>query len=438
VTSNDVYFGTTNPPPLAGSTAANTFSPKGLNYGTTYYWKIVSNNNNGSGPSPVWSFTTFAVSAALRFIPVTPCRVVDTRLADGPFGGPSMPAGTSRDFAIPNSACNIPATAQAYSLNVTVVPPGPLGYLIIWPAGQPRPVVSTLNSRDGRIKANAAIVPAGNGGAVSVYASSTTQVVLDIDGYFVPATDPSALAFYPLPPCRVADSRNANGELGGPLLAAGTSRSFPILSSSCGVPASAQAYSLNLTAVPNGPVGYITTWPTGQAKPTVSTLNARTGTITANAAIVPAGAGGAIDVFASGSTDLVMDINGYFAPAGAGGLSLYNLPPCRVLDSRLPTGSPALSAGVTANVDVTDSGCGAPLAARAFVLNATVVPTPAGLGYLILWPQGAAKPGVSTLNARDAAITSNMAIVPTANGSISAFPSSPTYLVLDISGYFAP
>ena len=102
--------------------------------------------------------------------------------------------------------CNIPTTAAAYSLNVTVVPQGPLGYLTIWPTGEGQPVVSTLNSLDGRIKANAAIVPAGTNGAVSVYVTNTTNVILDINGYFAPASR-STLAFYPLPPCRVADTR---------------------------------------------------------------------------------------------------------------------------------------------------------------------------------------------------------------------------------------
>jgi hypothetical protein len=71
------------------------------------------------------------------------------------------------------------------------------------------------------------------------------------------------------------------------------------------------------------------------------------------------------------------------------------------------------------------------------VLNATVVPS-GPLGFLTLWPHGAVQPPVSTLNAGDGAITSNMAIVPTTDGSISAFASDPTHLVLDISGYFAP
>jgi hypothetical protein len=57
---------------------------------------------------------------------------------------------------------------------------------------------------------------------------------------------------------------------------------------------------------------------------------------------------------------------------------------------------------------------------------------------LTLWPDGTAQPFVATLNAVDAAITSNLAIVPTMNGNIDAFASAPTHLVLDIFGYFAP
>ena len=96
----------------------------------------------------------------LGFVPVTPCRIADTRKADGPFGGPSLASGATRSFAIPSSACGIPSTAAAYSLNVTVVPDGALFYLTVWPTGESQPVVSLLNSIDGRIKANAAIVPA--------------------------------------------------------------------------------------------------------------------------------------------------------------------------------------------------------------------------------------------------------------------------------------
>jgi hypothetical protein len=374
-------------------------------------------------------------SVASRFVPITPCRVVETRNANGPFGGPSLAAGISRDFVIPNGACNIPPTATAYSLNVAVVPKGPLGYLTVWPAGELQPFVATLTSLDGRIRTNAAIVPAGTNGALSVFATNPTDVVLDINGYFVPATDPAGLAFYPVTPCRVADTRNSSGPLGGPSLSARGTRTFPIAQSSCGIPAGAQAYSLNFAAVPKGTLGFLTAWPTGKSQPLAASLTALTGTVTANAVIVPAGTNGSVDVYSTDTTDLVIDITGYFAPPGAGGLSLYNLSPCRVLDTRQPAGTPPFSG--TSSVNVGSSGCGAPAPAQAYVFNATVVP-PGPFGYLTLWSQGQPQPVVATLNAIDGAITSNLAITPTQNGSISAFALNPTYLILDIFGYFAP
>jgi hypothetical protein len=375
-------------------------------------------------------------ASAARFVPVTPCRVADTRSAAGPFGGPRLPRQTSRDFAIPNSACGIPSTAVAYSMNVAVVPSGPLGFLTLWPTGQPQPLVATLNSIDGRVKSNAATVPAGANGAISVFVTDATDVILDINGYFVPASNASAQAFYPVTPCRVADTRNATAPLGGPSLGAQGTRSFPILASSCGVPASAQAYSLNFAAVPKGPsVGFLTAWPVGQTQPLVASLNDPTGTVLSNAVVVPAGTGGAVNVFTTDATDLVIDINGYFAPPGAGGLSLYTVAPCRVADTRNPAGSPPFN--TARDFNVTASPCSIPATAQAFVFNATVVP-PGFLGYITMWPQGQQQPLAATLNAYDGAVTNNMAIVPTTTGSVSVFPSAPTHLVLDIFGYFAP
>jgi hypothetical protein len=377
---------------------------------------------------------TFNIGPSL-FVPVHPCRIADTRNSSGAFGGGALGAGLTRTFPIPSSSCGIPSTAADYSLNVTVVPQGPLGYISIWPNGQAQPVVSTLNSLDGRVKASAAIVPAGANGAVNVYTTDATDVILDINGYFVSSSTSGALAFYPVAPCRVADTRNTSGPpLGGPYaLVGGFTYAFPVLSSACGIPSSAQAYSLNFTAIPYGPLGYLSIWPAGQGQPLVSTLNAPTGTVTANAAIVPAGTSGAIDTYVTNITDLVIDINGYFAPPGMGGLSYYTLSPCRVLDTRQNAG-PFTG---TLNVNVTGSGCGVPTTAQAYVFIAAVVP-PSPLGYLTLWPFGGVQPVVSTLNALDGALTSNIAVVPAASGSVSAYASNPTQLILDISGYFAP
>ena len=331
--------------------------------------------------------TVFRLSVApAQFVPVTPCRLVDTRNPNGPFGGPPIGGHSFRSFPLSQSGnpCGIPATAVAYSLNVTVVPGPSLGYLTIWPAGEGQPVVSTMNSPDGRVKANAAIIPAGtSSGSVSVYVTDTTNVILDIDGYFTPSTG-STLEFYPLTPCRVVDTRNANGDLGGPYLPGGQPRNFPVLESTCGIPNSAQAYSFNFTAIPRTrSLGFLSVWPEGQPRPTVSTLNDTKGTIVANAAVVPSGTSGGITVFPTDDTDLAIDVNGYFAPAGTGGLSLYVLTPCRVLDTRKEGGA----FGGKLVIDVLNSVCMPPSSAQAYVFNATVVPQ-GSLGYLALWPDG--------------------------------------------------
>jgi uncharacterized repeat protein (TIGR03803 family) len=403
--------------PVAGLVQASD----GTFYGTT--------SNSGAYQDG----TVFRLSLGpVELTSVTPCRLVDTRQTGNPIQG-----GTWQNFNVPQlGGCNVPASALAYSLNVTVVPYDgePLGYLTVWPQGSPKPVVSTMNSLDGRIKANAALVTAGAGSAISVFASNTTNLIIDIDGYFtIPGVN--TLQFYALAPCRVLDTRNSNGDLGGPYLQSGQERDFPVLESNCQIPSSAQAYSMNFTVVPyNGePLGYLTVWPQGSPKPTVSTLNNLTATIVANAAIVPAGTGGGIAVYPSGNTQLVADIDGYFAPAGDGGLSLYPAPPCRVIDTR--KGNGAFSGELT--VDVVDSVCAPPATAQAYVFNATVVPV-GPLGYLTLWPDTETQPLASTLNAIDGAITSNMAIVSNLDGKTDAFASGTTQLILDISSYFAP
>ena len=166
--------------------------------------------------------------------------------------------------------------------------------------------MSTLNAFDGQITANMAIVPAGTGGAVNAFVADTTHLILDITGYFAPPAA-GGLSLFTLTPCRVVDTRISGGPISG-----GTSRSFAVLNSGCGVPASAQAYSMNATVVPSGPLGYLTVWPTGIAQPLVSTLNALDGQITANALIVPAGTGAGVSAFVADLTHLILDVSGYF------------------------------------------------------------------------------------------------------------------------------
>ena len=384
----------------------------------------------------------------LLFYPLAPCRIADTRTTQpftGAFGPPSLAAYSERILPILSSACSIPSTAVAYSLNFTVVPAQPLGFLSVWAAGSPFPGVSTLNSSDGATIANAAIVTAGNGGSIIALASNPTDLIIDINGYFAPATD-SGQDFFPLTLCRVADTRSSQpftGAFGPPSMIANVTRDFPINTSPC-LSGSPQAYSLNLTVAPAGTLGFLSAWPAGQPFPGVSTLNSPDGTVLANAAILPAGTGGDIDVLASNNTDLIIDVNGVFATPAAGGLRFYPITPCRVADTRSTQpfsgafGPPSLVANLGRNFPIQSGQCSIPITAQSYALNLTVVP-PGPLSFLLAWPQGAAYTGASTLNSPDGFVIANAAIVSAGtSGGITMVASNTTDLIIDIVGYFAP
>jgi hypothetical protein len=384
--------------------------------------------------------------AQLQYVPLqTPCRAVDTRLTGG-----ALADNTTQSFD-PAQACGIPSQGNnpiVFAMNVTVVPHGNLGALTVWAAGTPQPNASTLNSYDGRIKANYALVAGGVGtGLVSVWASNATDVILDISGYFVqaaPYSEPSML-FMPVTPCRLIDTRNSPGSLGGPSLVAGQQRSFSV-AGKCSLPnlSNGGVLAVNVTAVPKGGLGYLTVWGTSTTEnnpPTTSTLNSPTGTVVANAAFltINPGTDTSISAVAYNDTDLVVDVTGYFSE-GTTGMAYYpTAVPERILDTRtsidpvtfeiVPTGGPPIT-GLQTYTYASGSAV--------YVLNATVVPT-TPLWYLILYPDGITQPVVSTLNAYDASVSSNMAVVSTgSDGALDAYADGTTQLILDLSGSFMP
>ena len=183
------------------------------NWATPLYWQ--PNQVETAAPQLVFSANQVSTNA-LTFIAITPCRLVDTRGASAgfngisPFSGPSIPAlGTitipvqSPTEAMTNTTpapCGvIPTIAQAYSFNLTVVPSvsgTAVDYVSLWPAGGTQPFVSTLDDPQGAIVSNAAIVPAGptsspGYGGVSVYndGPATTDIIIDMNGYFAAPTD---------------------------------------------------------------------------------------------------------------------------------------------------------------------------------------------------------------------------------------------------------
>ena len=436
----------------SGTTVCLTATP---NIGWSFAgWSASLDSNGCLVMSANEAVTANFTQLQLDFYTLAPCRIMDTRVSGFPsgFGPPAFNAAETRPVDPRTSPCGggIPADVAAYFLNFTVVPPtgGLPGNLSTWPAGLSMPNVSSLNYSN-NVVAGAAIVPAGPGGTIEVFVNLPTHVIIDISGYFAPPAS-GGTTFFVSGPCRIADTRipSMPPGFGPPSFGAGETRPYSVLSGPCsGLPSSVSAYSLNFTVVPppTGSAANLTTWPAGSSSmPNVSTLN-YTGYVVANAALLPTGTNGAINVFAIQPTNVLFDINGYFAPQ-ANGLHFYALTPCRVADTRVSGfpagfGPPSFSAGETRQYNVLSSSCssGIPTNVAAYSLNFAAVPPSGGpASNLTTWPAGATMPNVSTLNF-SGNVVSNMAIVPaTASGAINVFVNQPTHVLFDINGYFAP
>jgi hypothetical protein len=121
----------------------------------------------------------------LRLHTLAPCRVVDTRGATGPWGGPALAAGATRSFEI-GGRCGIPADAGAVALNVTVTNPTSAGDLSVYPGTGAAPGASTISFAAGRTRANNTSIGLVDG-VLSVAGrqeSGTADVVIDVSGYY--------------------------------------------------------------------------------------------------------------------------------------------------------------------------------------------------------------------------------------------------------------
>jgi len=389
------------------------------------------------------------VASGLSFVPMQPCRLVETRHdynfqgRTAPFGPPLLSGGEARTI-VPSlsNVCQIPASAKAYVLNVTLAPFSGVDYVTIWPAGTPRPDVWTVRSPDGQIVANSAIVQAGQNGGIVVYASSPTDLIIDISGYFTDDRTVSTSAYYPMQPCRAIETRALYrpepGPFGPPTLNAGERRSYRLPASPhCQVPAGAKAYTLMITAVPPASLPFLTAWPTGGEQPNVSTLNSPAGRVIANSVIVPASADGSIDVRALDRTDILVDITGYFASDdGVRGLFYFPVTQCRAYDSQTQL---ILQDDSVRTIAVPSAPqCSAiPSNAQAYALNVTALPAGSPMPFLTVYATGAPRPNSSILNAFEGQIMTNSAVVPAGmNGAIDVYAFRRTHVVVEVSGYF--
>lgn len=384
----------------------------------------------------------------LTFAALPPCRILETREIynfegrTGAFGPPYLRAAETRTLPMTSSnICAIPTTAKAYVVNITIVPRGAVDYVTVWPAGEARPNVWSIRSPDGNIVANSAIVKAGVNGAISVYSSNNTDILMDVTGYFTDSA-PTSLVYYPVTPCRVIETREAYrpaGLFGAPSMTSRETRAFRFPDyAPCALPAGVAAYSMTITAVPKGPLQYLTAWPAGLAQPNVSSINSPAGRVLANSVILPASPDGSINVHAFNATDFLIDVNGYFAPDdGVNGQYYYPVTQCRASDST--TGGGIYGDDSTRTIDVPAApGClGIPASARGYALNVTALPSGNPMPFLTAYPAGENFPNASILNAFEGQIVTNSAIIPAGEGGkINLYAYRRTHVVVEVSGYF--
>ena len=345
---------------------------------------------------------------------------MDTRLG---LAGPTFEAGETRDLQVAGQA-GLPASGiVAVALNVTVTGPTAVGFLTVWPAGLALPPTSNLNFAPGQVRADAVVTGVDAAGRVSVFnASGRTDVVVDVTGWF-------SGDFVSLTPARLLDTRTTTGFQPGEI------RSL-VVAGQGGVPSSgAVAVAVTVTVTGPSAAGYVSVWPGGTAWPGTSNVNFSAGDTMAATALVRLSPDGQIAIKnSSGTTDIIIDVMGWFSGGLSGGS------PSRVLDTRGVIGDCGvhLDAMETRTIQVAGRS-GLPTAGiGAAVLNVTVT-DPGTAGYITVWPAGAPQPVASTLNHNPAQTVANAALIGLGTaGEVSIFNGGgPTDLVIDVTGYFA-
>ncbi len=138
----------------------------------------------------------------LIYVPITPCRIVDTRLAGG-----AIAANTTRNFDVTAVAsysfqggdasnCGGAGAAGSFAavvINFTVVTPSSAGYITVFPYLATQPLAATVNYVGGDVRGNLAVVRLDQGASadeMSVYTFAQTHLVADMVGYY---RNPAAL-----------------------------------------------------------------------------------------------------------------------------------------------------------------------------------------------------------------------------------------------------
>ncbi len=267
------------------------------------------------------SITLAAVAAAdgpYRYEPIPACRILDTRLADGPGGGPALDGATTRTVTVPARCPQVPAAATSVAVVLATYDPSAAGRLRLFESGTAAPNSSNLEFVVGEPAVASSVVnlSAGGVGAVSVGAElsnpGAVHVTVDVVGWFGPG---ARLSYFVVPPCRAVDTRRADDILGGPALADQSPRHFP-LGNQCQVPADAEAAAATLTALtPSGAgdvaVGAGTTTPISVVTFRAA-VAARSGSAILRLEPSDKSAAVVANVAGGGSVHLVIDVTGYY------------------------------------------------------------------------------------------------------------------------------
>jgi len=245
-----------------------------------------------------------------HFAPVTPTRLMDTRVGLGAPG--RLPAGTVTPLQVTGVA-GVPDSAKLVTLNVTSVSPSLAGFVTVYPCDQPRPTASSLNPVPGRVKPNLVMTPVAADGTVCLYTLTDVDLLVDVTGYVSPT---ASMNFTPTAPFRLTDTRDRNR----PELQAGTDgrpaaqgQTIVVqVAGNRGIAADAKAVSANFTVTGGIGPGYVTAWPCGPL-PTTSTVNYVANEAIANGAQIPLSASGQLCVFVSNDVHVIIDVNGWWS-----------------------------------------------------------------------------------------------------------------------------
>jgi uncharacterized protein YkwD len=375
---------------------------------------------NGGAPDP----TTSLVGTAVPFTSITPSRLVDTRRGHGMV---RLAAAAPQRVQV-TGALGIPQGATAAAVNVTAVAPSGAGYLTAYPCGAV-PTASTSNYAAGDVVANGAVVPLDPSGGFCIFSAQPTDVLVDVTGYFSPSSN---RRFNPMTPVRMLDTRHGLG--GATRVVAGGTVAVTI-AGLANIPAGSSAAAVNITSVnPAGP-GFLIAYPCGTARPDVSTVNFRAGETRANNALAGLG-GGKLCIFSSQTTDILVDVSGFFASYGR---AFQALNPVRIVDTR--TAHFTVSGGqmgqpVAGGATVTQTVAGQfgiPANAVAVVANVVAV-EPRSAGYMTAYPPQQTPPNVSTLNFAASNTVANGTHTILGSGRMRVFTSATAHVIVDVYG----